>query len=52
MYIGQTSRTLEKRIQAHLHGSQLIDKEIIKFGIENFEVEILKYCTTKTELRT
>ena len=50
IYIGQTSKTLKKRMQAHLHGSQLIDKEIMKFGIDNFEVEILKYCTTKTEL--
>ena len=50
IYIGQTSRTLEERMYGHLHGSQLIDKDIVKFGIDNFEVEVLKYCTTKTEL--
>ena len=46
-YIGQTSRTLEKRKKGHLKGSQLqntksyFHKAIKKYGIDNFVWEIL-----------
>lgn len=43
-YIGQ-SNNLERRKKEHLSGKQQIDLDIQQLGVENFEFEILEYCT-------
>ena len=42
-YIGQ-SNNIERRLIEHKSGTQFIDKEIQKFGEENFTFEILEEC--------
>ena len=50
IYIGQTQKTLEERMQGHKHGKILIDDEIKKYGIENFSYEVVEKCQTIDEL--
>ena len=50
IYIGQTQKKLEERIQGHKHGKILIDIEIKKYGIENFSYEVVEECQTVDEL--
>lgn len=47
VYIGQTVRTLEERIAEHKRKRlSLISKAIKKYGIENFEIEIIDSADT------
>lgn len=55
LYIGQTVKHLAKRIAEHKHASKnpkydYFHSAIKKYGIENFEWEILKECYSKKEL--
>ena len=50
IYVGQTVRTLERRLKEHTEADSLIGKAIRKFGIENFSSEILETCQTKKQL--
>jgi group I intron endonuclease len=46
VYIGQTTRTLEKRLQEHCagNGCVILHKAIKKYGIEHFNTQILVTC--------
>ncbi len=52
-YVGRTTKTLNERMIGHLYNRRhsLIDKDIQKFGIENFKVEVLAECKTFEELK-
>lgn len=45
-YVGLTTRTSEERFKEHIFGTQFIDREIQKYGIDNFTLEVL--CRPKT----
>jgi group I intron endonuclease len=53
-YIGQTTKTLEKRIQEHLSHlksrTQRFYSAIKHYGINNFNWTIIEYATTKSDL--
>ena len=51
IYIGQTIRTLEERIKEHTRKrNSSLYKAFNKYGIENFEIEIIDKCDTTEEL--
>lgn len=51
MYIGQTTRSLDVRMAEHARHSDLpFDRAIQKYGLENFEVEIIDTANTIEEL--
>ena len=52
VYIGQTSRTLNQRMAEHLANSRTsyIDRALKKYGIQNFEVDVIAEADTKEEL--
>ena len=51
IYIGQTIRTLEERIKEHTRKrNSSLYKAFNKYGIENFEIEIIDKCNTTEEL--
>ncbi len=50
VYVGQTTRTLEKSIEQHKYGNLYVDRAIRKYGWENFTVEILEECDTREQL--
>lgn len=50
-YIGQTVRPLKLRIYHHLYRKEsLVSKAILKYGMENFDIEILEVLGDKAEL--
>jgi group I intron endonuclease len=54
-YVGQTTRTLNKRWNSHLTASRrggkcAISKAINKYGEEKFSIEILRVCKSRKEL--
>src|ERR1700677_4577345 len=55
-YIGQTIQTLKKRWSSHgsdakrNRGPNALVNALLKYGKENFTIETLKFCKTKTEL--
>ena len=57
VYIGQTTRTLKKRMQEHLYNSvnpqykSYIDRAIGKYGIDAFDVSVIEECETAEELK-
>lgn len=50
MYIGQTKRSIEQRFKEHVWNKSLVGLAIIKYGAENFEVEIIEECDTQEQL--
>lgn len=51
IYVGQTTRTLEERFNAHKYcNTSYIGKAIHKYGAKNFKKEILAECDTIEEL--
>ena len=51
IYVGQTIRPLKERFNGHKCGSLFVDKEIQKYGAENFTIEVLEECETTKQLR-
>ncbi len=50
-YVGQTTKTVEKRFKEHVRRKKsLISKAIHEFGVENFTVEVLEECETSEQL--
>lgn len=45
-YIGQTNRTINKRIIEHKHQRTLLGRDIIKYGLDNFKIS---YTTIENE---
>lgn len=43
-YVGQTTQSLEKRMNEYTHGKQYIDRAIRKYGRKNFTAEIIEMC--------
>ncbi len=54
IYVGRTTKTLNKRMMGHLRNKRhsLIDEAIRTLGIENFKVEIIARCKTFEELKS
>ena len=53
IYVGQTRRTLEERMNEHKKEcckNCYIDRAIKKYGMENFKTEILEFCKTIEEM--
>ena len=51
IYVGQTKKTLEKRIEQHKHNKHsCIGKAIQDLGLENFSYEIIEECNSIEEL--
>lgn len=51
VYVGQTVRTLEERMAEHQRHSRIVvDKAIKKYGIDNFEIEIIDKASSIEEL--
>ena len=51
IYVGQTTRPVEERFRGHKSGSLFIDREIQKYGVENFSLEVIEECETQEQLR-
>lgn len=52
IYIGQTSRSLNRRMAEHLanHRTSYFDRALRKYGINNFDIEVIYNAKTKHEL--
>lgn len=50
IYVGQTKFSVEKRFKQHAKADSVIGSAIRKYGIENFNVEVIETCKTFTEL--
>lgn len=51
IYVGQTTRSLEERMDEHKrHSLVLVDKEISKYGFDNFSTEVIDHADTLKEL--
>ena len=51
IYVGQTVRTLEKRINQHKRRTEsAISQAIKKYGWENFSAEVLEECETQKQI--
>ena len=46
-YIGQTNQELDKRIMQHIRNASKIGETIIKYGIENFDIDIIDTADSK-----
>ncbi|MBR3050492.1 MAG: GIY-YIG nuclease family protein, partial [Selenomonadaceae bacterium] len=49
-YVGQTVRSLEKRMLQHTYDNLCVDKAMRKYGLENFYYGVVKSCASKEEL--
>lgn len=51
VYVGQTVRTLDERMREHLrHNETAFSKALKKYGIENFEINVIDKADTVEEL--
>lgn len=50
IYIGQTKRTLKERISEHIRKKTCVGNAIIKYGIENFAIDVLEERKTLDEI--
>lgn len=55
IYIGKTTRSLAKRISDHVYKAKKGYKDkfhtaLLRYGLENFEVEIIHTCRNKKQL--
>lgn len=51
IYIGQTKRTLNKRLQEHFRNKKTpISKALRAVGVENFQISIIDHASCKSEL--
>ena len=48
-YIGQTRKSLEERIQGHLHSTECValHHAIVKYGIDSFNKEVILVCNSE-----
>lgn len=51
VYVGQTIRPVKERFRGHINGSLFVDKQIQKYGVKNFSLEVLEECETTQQLR-
>lgn len=49
-YVGQTVRSLEKRMLQHTYDNLCVDKAMRKYELENFYYGVVKSCASKEEL--
>lgn len=50
IYIGQTKRRLKSRLKGHMKSKSYIGCALRKYGIENFDIQIIDHAETKDEL--
>lgn len=57
VYVGQTTRTLEERFRDHMKDARrknrrihLLQKDLLKYGKEKFEMKIICFCKDKDQL--
>ena len=51
IYVGQTKRTLKERMEEHVRKNSIpVDKDIEKYGIENFDIKVIDVATNEEEL--
>lgn len=50
IYIGQTIKSLNSRFKSHLRGKTYFDNSLRKYGINNFEINIIDSASTIQEL--
>ncbi len=55
IYVGKTARTVDERMKEHTKKSRstsnsYIDRAIVKYGIDAFEVSVIEECKTLEEL--
>ena len=49
-YIGQTTQKLKVRFRAHRRENTYIGRAMLKYGIENFMIEVVEECDTPEQL--
>ena len=51
IYIGQTTRNMKERMSEHIRHHKIpIDKDIFKYGINNFKIEVIDTANNQKEL--
>ena len=51
-YVGQTTRTLKKRLDQHMSDDLFVDRAIKNHGLDKFVIEVLDECETIEELKS
>lgn len=49
-YIGQTIKTVAERLKEHIYQKSKIGKEIIKYGVDSFDVSVIDRAENKADL--
>lgn len=49
-YIGQTIKTVAERLKEHIYKKSKIGKEIIKYGVDSFDVSVIDRAESKDDL--
>lgn len=50
VYIGQTTKSINERFKGHLKGKTFFDKALRKYGINNFDIQIIDSASCIDEL--